>query len=102
MKLKLNNSQRRQTAQKQSEYNRDALIFRVLEIHKIELQSMSNKQLVNAWKFVMACGPEEEPEPEDAYDESIKVLAEDLVKRAKKEGFTVTPKGETGDDDAAV
>jgi hypothetical protein len=51
---------------------------------------MSNKQLMNAWKFVMIT--EEETEPEDAYDESIKILAEDLVKRARKEGHTITLK----------
>ena len=76
--------------EQQSGYNRDALIFRILEIHKTELQSMSNKQLMNAWKFVMIT--EEETEPEDAYDESIKILAEDLVKRARKEGHTITSK----------
>jgi hypothetical protein len=45
---------------------------------------------MNAWKFVMIT--EEETEPEDAYDESIKILAEDLVKRARKEGHTITLK----------
>ena len=31
-------------------------------------------------------------EPPDVYDESIIALGEDLVKRARKEGFTITPK----------
>jgi hypothetical protein len=34
----------------------------------------------------------EQKEPEDAYDESIKVLGEDLIRRAREEGFIITPK----------
>ena len=34
----------------------------------------------------------EQKEPEEAYDESIKVLAEDLVERARLEGFIITPR----------
>jgi len=35
---------------------------------------------------------EKTTEPEDAYDESIKVLAEDLIKNARKLGHVITPK----------
>ena len=34
----------------------------------------------------------EQKEPEDADDESIKVLGEDLIRRAREEGFIITPK----------
>ncbi len=32
-------------------YTRDALIFRILEQHKTELQALTNKELVSTWKF---------------------------------------------------
>ena len=97
--------------EQQSAYNRDALIFRILEEHKKELQEMSNKELVNAWKFsvivkeeniddasiqlgsLLDIGLEQgTKEPPDAYDESIKVFAVDLITRARKAGHTITPK----------
>jgi predicted amino acid-binding ACT domain protein len=71
--------------EQQSGYNRDALIFRILEQHKIELQDMTNKQLVDAWKFTMTV--QEEPSTRvteilgDAYDETI-----------REEGLIITPK----------
>ena len=40
--------------EQQSGYNRDALIFRILEQHKTELQALTNKELVTEWKFTQA------------------------------------------------
>jgi|TARA_B110000263_G_scaffold224946_1_gene215653 hypothetical protein len=82
--------------EQQSGYNRDALIFRILEQHKIELQDMTNKQLVDAWKFTMTV--QEEPSTRvteilgDAYDETIKEGAEELIRKAREEGLIITPK----------
>jgi len=98
--------------QQQSGYNRDALIFRILEQHKTELQEMSNKELVNVWKFTEVV--KEEPQnndsipigslldigleqgtqskPIDADLQEIKILAEDLVNQARKAGHTIIPK----------
>ena len=96
--------------QQQSGYNRDALIFRILEKHKTELQEMSNKELVNVWRFTMAVkeqnkdsipigslldiGLEQgtQSKPIDADLQEIKILAEDLVTQAKKAGHTVMSK----------
>ena len=80
----------------QSRYNRDALIFRILEDHKTELQEMSNKELVNVWKFTQIV--KEEPQKNrslkslDADLQEIKILAEDLVTQARKAGHTIIPK----------
>ena len=80
----------------QSRYNRDALIFRILEDHKTELQEMSNKELVNVWKFTQIV--KEEPQknhslkPLDADLQEIKIIAEDLVIQARKAGHTIIPK----------
>ena len=82
--------------QQQSGYNRDALIFRILENHKTELQEMSNKELVNVWKFTQVV--KEEPQNNhsskllDADLQEIKILAEDLVTQARKAGHTIIPK----------
>ena len=85
--------------EQQSGYNRDALIFRILEQHKTELQDMTNKQLVDAWKFTMTV-QEDSPtrfaadkEGLDIIgDDTIKVIAEDFVKQARGEGLIITPK----------
>ena len=80
----------------QSRYNRDALIFRILEDHKTELQEMSNKELVNVWKFTQIV--KEEPQKNrslkslDADLQEIKIIAEDLVIQARKAGHTIIPK----------
>ena len=82
--------------QQQSGYNRDALIFRILEQHKTELQEMSNKELVTVWKFTQVV--KEEPQNNhsskllDADLQEIKILAEDLVNQARKAGHTIVPK----------
>jgi len=82
--------------EQQSRYNRDALIFRILEDHKTELQEMSNKELVNVWKFTQIV--KEEPQNNhsskllDADLQEIKILAEDLVTQARKAGHTIIPK----------
>ena len=82
--------------EQQSRYNRDALIFRILEDHKTELQEMSNKELVNVWKFTQIV--KEEPQNNhsskllDADLQEIKILAEDLVIQARKAGHTIIPK----------
>jgi|TARA_B110000977_G_scaffold192277_1_gene265536 hypothetical protein len=82
--------------QQQSGYNRDALIFRILENHKTELQEMSNKELVNVWKFTQIV--KEEPQNNhsskllDADLQEIKIIAEDLVIQARKAGHTIIPK----------
>ena len=82
--------------QQQSGYNRDALIFRILENHKTELQEMSNKELVNVWKFTQIV--KEEPQNNhsskllDADLQEIKIIAEDLVTQARKAGHTIIPK----------
>jgi len=82
--------------EQQSRYNRDALIFRILEDHKTELQEMSNKELVNVWKFTQIV--KEEPQKNrslkslDADLQEIKVIAEDLVIQARKAGHTIIPK----------
>jgi hypothetical protein len=82
--------------QQQSGYNRDALIFRILEQHKTELQEMSNKELVNVWKFTQIV--KEEPQNNhsskllDADLQEIKIIAEDLVIQARKAGHTIIPK----------
>ena len=82
--------------QQQSGYNRDALIFRILENHKTELQEMSNKELVNVWKFTQIV--KEEPQNNhsskllDADLQEIKIIAEDLVTQARKAGHTITAK----------
>ena len=82
--------------QQQSGYNRDALIFRILEQHKTELQEMSNKELVNVWKFTQVV--KEEPQNNhsskllDADLQEIKIIAEDLVTQARKAGHTITAK----------
>jgi hypothetical protein len=98
--------------EQQSGYNRDALIFRILEQHKTELQALTNKELVAAWKFTMAV--KEEPQnndsipigslldigleqgtqskPIDADLQEIKIIAEDLVNQARKAGHTITAK----------
>ena len=82
--------------EQQSRYNRDALIFRILEDHKTELQEMSNKELVNVWKFTQIV--KEEPQKNrslkslDADLQEIKILAEDLVTQARKAGHTIIPK----------
>ena len=82
--------------QQQSGYNRDALIFRILENHKTELQEMSNKELVNVWKFTQVV--KEEPQNNhsskllDADLQEIKIIAEDLVIQARKAGHTIIPK----------
>ena len=98
--------------QQQSGYNRDALIFRILEQHKTELQEMSNKELVNVWKFTEVV--KEEPQNNDSIPigslldigleqgtqshsvdadlQEIKILAEDLVTQARKAGHTVMSK----------
>ena len=94
--------------QQQSGYNRDALIFRILEQHKTELQEMSNKELVNVWKFtevvkeennlpigsLLDIGLEQgtQSKPIDADLQEIKILAEDLVNQARKAGHTIIPK----------
>tara|TARA_B110000285_G_C14930287_1_gene517010 strand:+ start:77 stop:403 length:327 start_codon:yes stop_codon:yes gene_type:complete len=95
--------------QQQSGYNRDALIFRILEKHKTELQEMSNKELVNVWRFTMAVKEQNKDsipigslldigleqgttEPPDADLQEIKILAEDLVEQARKAGHTITLK----------
>ena len=94
--------------QQQSAYNRDALIFRILEQHKTELQEMSNKELVNVWKFtevvkeennlpigsLLDIGLEQgtQSKPIDADLQEIKILAEDLVNQARKAGHTITAK----------
>ena len=82
--------------EQQSGYNRDALIFRILEDHKTELQEMSNKELVNVWKFTQIV--KEEPQKNrslkssDADLQEIKIIAEDLVTQARKAGHTIIPK----------
>tara|TARA_B100000795_G_scaffold216482_1_gene170372 strand:- start:485 stop:772 length:288 start_codon:yes stop_codon:yes gene_type:complete len=82
--------------EQQSRYNRDALIFRILEDHKTELQEMSNKELVNVWKFTQIV--KEEPQKNrslkslDADLQEIKIIAEDLVIQARKAGHTIIPK----------
>ena len=82
--------------EQQSRYNRDALIFRILEDHKTELQEMSNKELVNVWKFTQIV--KEEPQNNhsskllDADLQEIKIIAEDLVTQARKAGHTIIPK----------
>ena len=82
--------------QQQSGYNRDALIFRILEQHKTELQDMSNKELVSVWKFTQVV--KEEPQNNhsskllDADLQEIKIIAEDLVTQARKAGHTITAK----------
>ena len=82
--------------QQQSGYNRDALIFRILENHKTELQEMSNKELVAVWKFTQVV--KEEPHNNhsskllDADLQEIKIIAEDLVIQARKAGHTIIPK----------
>ena len=82
--------------QQQSGYNRDALIFRILEDHKTELQEMSNKELVTVWKFTQVV--KEEPQNNhsskllDADLQEIKIIAEDLVIQARKAGHTIIPK----------
>jgi len=82
--------------EQQSRYNRDALIFRILEDHKTELQEMSNKELVNVWKFTQIV--KEEPQNNhsskllDADLQEIKIIAEDLVIQARKAGHTIIPK----------
>jgi hypothetical protein len=98
--------------EQQSGYNRDALIFRILEQHKTELQALTNKELVAEWKFTQAV--KEEPQNNDSIPigslldigleqgtqskplevdlEEIKIIAEDLVNQARKEGFTITSK----------
>jgi hypothetical protein len=94
--------------EQQSAYNRDALIFRILEQHKTELQEMSNKELVNVWKFtevvkeennlpigsLLDIGLEQgtQSKPIDADLQEIKILAEDLVNQARKAGHTIIPK----------
>tara|TARA_B110000285_G_scaffold210246_1_gene251947 strand:+ start:39 stop:362 length:324 start_codon:yes stop_codon:yes gene_type:complete len=94
--------------QQQSAYNRDALIFRILEQHKTELQEMSNKELVNVWKFtevvkeennlpigsLLDIGLEQgtQSKPIDADLQEIKIIAEDLVNQARKAGHTITAK----------
>ena len=82
--------------EQQSGYNRDALIFRILEQHKTELQDMSNKELVSVWKFTQVV--KEEPQNNhsskllDADLQEIKIIAEDLVTQARKAGHTITAK----------
>ena len=82
--------------EQQSGYNRDALIFRILEQHKTELQDMSNKELVAVWKFTQVV--KEEPHNNhsskllDADLQEIKIIAEDLVTQARKAGHTIIPK----------
>jgi hypothetical protein len=82
--------------EQQSGYNRDALIFRILEQHKTELQDMSNKELVAVWKFTQVV--KEEPQNNhsskllDADLQEIKIIAEDLVTQARKAGHTITAK----------
>jgi len=94
--------------QQQSGYNRDALIFRILEQHKTELQDMSNKELVKVWKFTQVVKEENnlpigslldigleqgtQSKPIDADLQEIKILAEDLVNQARKAGHTIIPK----------
>ena len=94
--------------EQQSAYNRDALIFRILEQHKTELQEMSNKELVNVWKFtevvkeennlpigsLLDIGLEQGTQSHsvDADLQEIKILAEDLVNQARKAGHTITSK----------
>ena len=94
--------------EQQSAYNRDALIFRILEEHKKELQEMSNKELVNAWKFtevvkeennlpigsLLDIGLEQgtKSKPLEVDLEEIKIIAEDLVNQARKAGHTITSK----------
>ena len=94
--------------EQQSAYNRDALIFRILEQHKTELQEMSNKELVNVWKFtevvkeennlpigsLLDIGLEQGTQSHsvDADLQEIKILAEDLVNQARKAGHTITAK----------
>ena len=94
--------------QQQSGYNRDALIFRILEQHKTELQEMSNKELVKVWKFTQVVKEENnlpigslldigleqgtQSKPIDADLQEIKIIAEDLVNQARKAGHTITAK----------
>ena len=94
--------------QQQSGYNRDALIFRILEQHKTELQALTNKELVNVWKFtevvkeennlpigsLLDIGLEQGTQSHsvDADLQEIKILAEDLVNQARKAGHTVMSK----------
>jgi hypothetical protein len=71
------------------------MIFRILESHKTELQAMSNKELVDTWKFTQIV--KEEPQDSQSLDvdlQEIKVIAEDLVIQARKAGHTITKKGE--------
>ena len=93
--------------QQQSGYNRDALIFRILEQHKTELQDMSNKELVKVWKFTQVVKEENnlpigslldigleqgtQSHSVDADLQEIKILAEDLVTQARKAGHTIIP-----------
>jgi hypothetical protein len=82
--------------EQQSGYNRDALIFRILEQHKTELQALTNKELVAVWKFTQVV--KEEPQNNhsskllDADLQEIKIIAEDLVTQARKAGHTITAK----------
>ena len=94
--------------EQQSAYNRDALIFRILEQHKTELQEMSNKELVKVWKFTQVVKEENnlpigslldigleqgtQSHSVDADLQEIKILAEDLVTQARKAGHTITAK----------
>jgi hypothetical protein len=94
--------------EQQSGYNRDALIFRILEQHKTELQALTNKELVAVWKFTQVVKEENnlpigslldigleqgtQSHSVDADLQEIKILAEDLVTQARKAGHTIIPK----------
>jgi hypothetical protein len=61
--------------QEQSQgYARDNIIRTILGHYRNKLEDLTMEEL------------------EDAYDESIKVLGEDLIRRAREEGFIITPK----------
>jgi len=88
-------------------YAKHAIIKTILSHYKTKLEDLSIEELEEelyaeeeTTKFgeipyavgsLLDIGLEQK-EPEEAYDESIKVLAEDLVERARLEGFIITPR----------
>ena len=88
-------------------YAKHAIIKTILGHYKIKLEDLTMEELEEelyaeeeTTKFGEIPFPVgslldiglEQKEPEDAYDESIKILAEDLIKNARKAGHVITPK----------
>ena len=78
-------------------YARDVVIRSLLSHYKEQLEDLTMEELeeelyAEEETTIPPAGiPRIPKEPTDAYEESIKVIAEDLVKRAREKGFKITP-----------